>query len=103
MRRLYKRLNQHPSPQFLTELRRAPPFPMKKLQCDNGSEFPLAFKLGVEAAGTKHRYITPRRPQQNGKVERGHRIDEDRQKLTNSGGHEMIRLSRWEMRFASAR
>ena len=48
--RLYKRLNQHSSLQFLTELRRALPFPMKKLQCDNGSEFPLAFKLAVEAA-----------------------------------------------------
>lgn len=75
--RLYKRLNQHSSLQFLTELRRALPFPMKKLQCDNGSEFPLAFKLAVEAAGIKHRYIKPRRPQQNGKVERSHRIDDE--------------------------
>ena len=40
-----------------------------------GTEFPLAFKLAVEAAGIKHRYIKPRRPQQNGKVERSHRID----------------------------
>ena len=29
----------------------------------------------MEAAGIKHRYIKPRRPQQNGKVERSHRID----------------------------
>lgn len=50
---------------------------MKKLQCDNGSEFPLALKLAVEAAGVKHRYIKPRRPQQNGKVERSHRIDDE--------------------------
>jgi transposase InsO family protein len=75
--RLYKRLKQHSSLRFLTELRCALPFPMKKLQCDNGSEFPLAFKLAVEAAGIKHRYIKPRRPQQNGKVERSHRIDEE--------------------------
>ncbi|MBA3639506.1 MAG: transposase family protein [Acidobacteria bacterium] len=60
---------------FLDELRRALPFPIKKLQCDNGSEFPIAFKLAVEAAGIKHRYIKPRRPQQNGKVERSHRVD----------------------------
>ena len=40
-----------------------------------GSEFPLAFKLAVEAAGIRHRYIRPRRPQQNGKVERSHRVD----------------------------
>jgi transposase InsO family protein len=75
--RLYRRLNQYSSLQFLTELRGALPFPMKKLQCDNGSEFPLAFKLAVEAAGIKHRYIKPRRPQQNGKVERSHRIDDE--------------------------
>jgi transposase InsO family protein len=73
--RLYPRLNQHSSLHFLGELRRTLPFAIKKLQCDNGTEFPLAFKLAVEAAGIRHRYIKPRRPQQNGKVERSHRID----------------------------
>ena len=73
--RLYPRLNQHSSLHFLAELRRTLPFAIKKLQCDNGTEFPLAFKLAVEAAGIRHRYIKPRRPQQNGKVERSHRID----------------------------
>jgi transposase len=73
--RLYRRQNQHSSLHFLEEVRRALPFPIRKLQCDNGSEFPIAFKLAVEAAGIKHRYIKPRRPQQNGKVERSHRID----------------------------
>src|SRR2546427_7778299 len=48
-----------------------------KLQCDNGREFPLDFVLAVEAAGIRHRYIRPRRPQQNGKVERSHRIDQE--------------------------
>ena len=33
--------------------------------------------LGVEAAGIRHWYIRPRRPQQNGKVERSHRIDQE--------------------------
>ena len=75
--RLYRRLNHHSSLHFLGELRRTLPFAVKKLQCDNGSEFPLAFKLAVEAAGIRHRYIKPRRPQQNGKVERSHRIDDE--------------------------
>jgi transposase InsO family protein len=75
--RLYPRLNQHSSLHFLGEVRRTLPFAIKKLQCDNGSEFPLAFKLAVEAAGIRHRYIKPRRPQQNGKVERSHRIDDE--------------------------
>jgi transposase InsO family protein len=42
-----------------------------------GREFPLAFALAVEAAGIRHRYIQPRRPQQNGKVERSYRIDHE--------------------------
>jgi transposase InsO family protein len=47
------------------------------VQSDHGQEFSLAFVLGVEAAGIRHRYIRPRRPQQNGKVERSHRIDNE--------------------------
>ena len=33
--------------------------------------------LALQAAGIRHRYIRPRRPQQNGKVERSHRIDQE--------------------------
>ena len=75
--RLYRRLHQGSSLAFLSELRRAFPFRIRKLQCDNGREFPLEFVLAVEAAGIRHRYIRPRRPQQNGKVERSHRIDQE--------------------------
>src|SRR5712692_9326943 len=75
--RLYRRLHHGSSLAFLTELRRAFPFPIKRLQCDHGQEFSFAFVLGVEAAGIRHRYIRPRRPQQNGKVERSHRIDQE--------------------------
>ena len=73
--RLYRHLGQVSSMAFLAELRRAFPFPIRKLQCDNGYEFPFAFALTVMQAGITHRYIRPRRPQQNGKVERSHRID----------------------------
>ena len=75
--RLYRRLHQSSSLTFLTELCRAFPFRIRKLQCDNGHEFPLAFALAVQALGIRHRYIKPRRPQQNGKVERSHRIDQE--------------------------
>src|SRR6267154_6663549 len=71
------RQNQNASLHFFEEMRRQMPFAIRKLQCDNGSEFPLAFKLAVEAAGIRHRYIKPRRPQQNGKVERSHRVDQE--------------------------
>jgi transposase len=73
--RLFPRQNQWASLQFLTDVREAMPFPIRKIQCDNGAEFPLAFRLAVEHAGIRHRYIRPRRPEQNGKVERSHRID----------------------------
>jgi len=75
--RLYRRLHQSSSLAFLTELCRAFPFRIRKLQCDNGQEFPFAFALAVQALGIRHRYIKPRRPQQNGKVERSHRIDQE--------------------------
>jgi transposase InsO family protein len=75
--RLYPQLNHWNSLDFLRELRRVLPFPIQRLQTDNGPEFPLAFRLSVEEAGIEHRYIRPRRPQQNGKVERSHRIDNE--------------------------
>jgi len=75
--RLYRHLHQSVSLAFLAEIRRAMPFPIRKLQCDNGREFALEFVFAVEAAGIRHRYIRPRRPQQNGKVERSHRIDQE--------------------------
>ena len=76
-RRLYPRLSQQASQAFLAEIRRAFPFRIRRLQCDRGKEFPFAFALAVEALGIRHRYIRPRRPQQNGKVERSHRIDHE--------------------------
>jgi transposase InsO family protein len=75
--RLSPRLDTYSSLKFLAELRRAMPFPIRRLQTDNGPEFPLAFRLSVQEAGIEHRYIRPRRPQQNGKVERSHRIDHE--------------------------
>ena len=100
--RLYPRLNHHASLDFLRELTEAFPFPIRKIQCDNGSEFPLAFQLAVEAAGMRHRYIKPRRPQQNGKVERSHRIDSEefwsRHEFNDRGDAEP-KLRDWERRY----
>ncbi len=73
--RLYRRQNHHSSLAFLRELRDAFPFQVRKIQVDNGSEFPLAFALTCQELGVRVRYIRPQRPQQNGKVERSHRID----------------------------
>jgi transposase InsO family protein len=75
--RLYRRLNQQSSLMFLRELQEEMPFPIRKIQVDNGTEFSLTFALTCQELGIRVRYIKPRRPQQNGKVERSHRIDEE--------------------------
>ena len=73
--RLYRRLNTLSSLDFLGQVRRAMPFPIRKIQTDHGTEFSFGFVLAIERAGIRHRYIQPRRPAQNGKVERSHRVD----------------------------
>jgi transposase InsO family protein len=51
---------------------------------DHGDEFPFSFVLAVEERGIKHRYIRPRCPEKNGKVERSHRIDPEFWSATTS-------------------
>ena len=75
--RLYPRKYHGTSLEFLATIRQMLPFPIRKVQVDNGTEFPLAFALAAQEAGIRLRHITPRRPEQNGKVERSHRIDEE--------------------------
>lgn len=41
------------------------------------TEYLLAFTLAVQETGIRPRHIVPRRPEQNGKVERSHRIDKE--------------------------
>lgn len=60
----------------ITRTRRRCRLPLSHtLILDNGSEFSFTFMLAVERRGIRHRYIKPRRPDQNGKVERSHRVD----------------------------
>lgn len=100
--RLYPWLNHRVSLRFFEAVRQAMPFPIRRVQTDNGPEFPLAFKLTVEEAGIEHRYIRPRRPQQNGKVERSHRIDNEefwsRQTFASPLDAELA-LQAWERRY----
>jgi transposase InsO family protein len=104
--RLYRYLNHRSSLAFLQEVRSAMPFPIRKLQCDNGTEFPLEFALSVQEAGIRHRYITPRRPEQNGKVERSHRIDDEEfwQRYSFSSFDDAaVALEAWERRYNQER
>src|SRR5712692_2419528 len=51
------------------------PFSIRNIQSDHGTEFSFGFVLAIEPVGIRHRYIQPRRPEQNGKVERSHHVD----------------------------
>ena len=73
--RLYRRLNTFSSLDVLAQVLRAMPFAIQQIQTDHGTEFSFGFVLAIERAGIRHRYIQPRRPEQNGKVQRSHRID----------------------------
>ena len=48
---------------------------MQAVQTDNGPEFGSSFHYHLLDKGVGHRYIKPRTPRLNGKVERSHRID----------------------------
>jgi len=100
--RLYRHLNHRISLTFFRGLREAMPFPIRKLQCDNGTAFPLEFALTVQAAGIRHRDITPRRPEQNGKVERRHRIDDEefwQRESFSCFDDATVGLEAWERRY----
>jgi transposase InsO family protein len=100
--RLYRRQNQQSSLAFLRELTAVFPFPIRKIQVDNGTEFPLVFALSCQELGVRVRYIRPRRPEQNGKVERSHRIDEEELWGRYAGqDFELARdaLAAWEYRY----
>jgi transposase InsO family protein len=73
--RIYPRLNQKTAIQFVDYVLERLPFPVQVIQTDHGAEFGSAFHYHVLDKGVGHRYIKPRTPRLNGKVERSHRID----------------------------
>jgi len=75
--RVFSRHHVSSSLRFFSHVRKKMPFTIRKVQVDHGHEFPLEFELELKAAGIDVRRIQPRRPQQNGKVERSHRIDDE--------------------------
>ena len=73
--RIYPKLDQKTAIQFVDYVLERLPFPVQVIQTDNGSEFGSSFHYHVLDKGVGHRYIKPRTPRLNGKVERSHRID----------------------------
>jgi transposase InsO family protein len=74
--KIYSRHTQQNAIRFIDEVIRKFPFRIQTIRTDNGHEFQAMFHWHVEDMGIRHTYITPRRPNLNGKVERSHGTDE---------------------------
>ena len=73
------------SVKFFQLLQKVFPFPIQRVQTDNGTEFTYKyisdtelcpFDIALQKAGIEHILIPPRTPWHNGKVERSHRNDQ---------------------------
>lgn len=86
-REMYDEHSSYSAYDFLMKLIRHAPFPIRKIQTDNGSEFTNAllvtrsthktlFEQALENMGILYQRIRVATPRHNGKVERQHRIDQ---------------------------
>jgi transposase InsO family protein len=62
---------------FIEEVRKKIPFAIKLIQTDNGSEFGTQFTWHINELGMTHKRNNPGCPEENGKVERSHRTDQE--------------------------
>lgn len=88
-REIYEEHSTYSSRQFLEKLIKRCPFPIREVQTDNGTEFTnrlvvtksrhlTLFEEALEGMGILYHRIQIATPRHNGKVERQHRIDEER-------------------------
>ncbi len=88
-RDMYDEHSTHSSIQFLHRLIKECPFQIKRIQTDNGTEWTkqlisnnpknlTSFELGLKGYGIEYQRIRVATPRHNGKVERQHRIDQER-------------------------
>ena len=88
-RQMYDEHSTYSAEEFLIELIKRCPFPIREIQTDNGTEFTKAlisndpndkslFELKLEEYQISYHRIRIATPRHNGKVERQHRIDQQR-------------------------
>ena len=88
-RQMYDEHSTYSAEEFLIELIKRCPFPIREIQTDNGTEFTKAlisndpndkslFEVRLEAYDLVYHRIRIATPRHNGKVERQHRIDQQR-------------------------
>ncbi len=92
--------------EFVDEVRKVLPFAVKQIQTDNGQEFGESFTWHLDDLGITHRKTKIRSPEENGKVERSHRTDEEefyRPRQFVSIIHCLKLLKRWEKEYNERR
>ena len=88
-RQMYEEKSSYSAKQFLSELTKAAPFPIRMIQTDNGTEFTNAlmvvkathktlFEDSLDEMDIIYKRIRIATPRHNGKVERQHRTDQMR-------------------------
>lgn len=73
--KIYAQHNQLNAIDFINYVINKFPFRIHTVQTDNGHEFQSKFHWHLHDLGINHRYIKPRTPKHNGKVERSHKTD----------------------------
>ena len=98
--KVYDACTQRSAIQFIDEVRRRLPFRVHVVQTDNGAEFQSQFHWHLETQDIRHVYIRPRTPHLNGKVERSHRVDDQKfyQLLDKDGVTDDIHLFNEKLR-----
>lgn len=72
---LFANLSQDNTCLFLEKIMAKSPFSLTKVRMDNGNEFQSKVRSFLQTRKVSYIYNQPSRPDQNGKVERTHRID----------------------------
>lgn len=75
--RIYDHSGVESAADFINQVKAVLPFAIKQVQTDNGSKFSEQFSWHLQDLGISHRKTRVRRPEENGKVERSHRTDQD--------------------------
>lgn len=75
--KIYPRNTQENAIDFLDYVIKNAPFRIYSIQTDNGPEFQTKFHWYVEEKGISHKYIKPRTPRLNGKIERSFKVDDE--------------------------
>lgn len=75
--RIYDHNTVNNAADFINQVKKALPFAIKQVQTDNGSEFSEGFTWHLDDLGISHRKTKICSPEENGKVERSHRTDEE--------------------------